>query len=265
MIARRHSTRRQLTSEEDVVDPPAWITDQFTVSPGGRHADGKTENKLVLFKDGSYLEFIAFIDDDPARREGHWWDKPFGVVDYALTTPNEDFAELRNIKDRLSKTDTGISYQDPKEGGRHRPDGVELKWRVTFPIGVARGNVPFWCHDITERNRRVPITESNTTHPSGALGMAGVRLDVQDSVHPRLTSATAAILDKDLSGDNHYEVDVVHHVSNAKKPSIRIQHAGPDQTRPLRLSLVIQTPKEIPAIHHTIGDGTVSVVFEQRT
>lgn len=52
--------------------PPAWITENFTLAPGGRHADGKTENRLICFQDGSYLELIAFVGDDPKLREGHW-------------------------------------------------------------------------------------------------------------------------------------------------------------------------------------------------
>jgi hypothetical protein len=27
----------------DIVNPPSWITDCFTISPGGRHGDNKTE------------------------------------------------------------------------------------------------------------------------------------------------------------------------------------------------------------------------------
>lgn len=113
---------------KDIVNPPSWLTDEFTISEGGVHADGKTENKLVLFADGSYLELIAFINDDPKHREGHWWDKPYGVVDYALTTSDEGFGELAGIKERLSKTDTGIGYTDPKDGGRRKPNGQELQW-----------------------------------------------------------------------------------------------------------------------------------------
>jgi hypothetical protein len=44
----------------------------FTVTPGGRHADGATENALVPFSDGSYLELVAF--DDLSRSLTHrWW------------------------------------------------------------------------------------------------------------------------------------------------------------------------------------------------
>ena len=250
---------------KDIVDPPAWVTDNFTVSPGGRHADNKTENKLVLFKDGTYLELIAFINDDPEKRKGHWWDKPYGVVDFALTTSDEEFGELGGIKDRLSKTDTGISYTSPKEGGRKRPDGVELQWRVTFPTGTDRGSVPFWCHDVTPRDRRVPLSDAATSHPSGTLGMSGVLLDADQSLVSRLSSATAAIVDNDLNKDGTYEVDVVHSVSNARKPSIRIKTAGSQSKKDLALSLVLQTPNDVPDIHHTIDGGEISVVFEKNT
>jgi hypothetical protein len=50
---------------------PAWIPKNFAVTPGGRHADGKTENRLICFEDGTYVELIAFIGDDPKLREGH--------------------------------------------------------------------------------------------------------------------------------------------------------------------------------------------------
>ncbi|CAK4031687.1 Hypothetical predicted protein [Lecanosticta acicola] len=254
-----------LVPYKDLVDPPKWITDHFTLSPGGRHADGKTENRLVIFADGSYLELIAFIDDDPKHRLGHWWDKPYGVVDYALTTPDETFAELGSIKERLASTDTGISYSSPKEGGRLKPDGQELRWRVTFPEGTSRGKqtlgtVPFFCHDVTPRSRRVP--DENTRHPSGVLGMAGVLLEVQEASVSRLSSATAAILDHDLEGEGRYGLEVPHEVRSAKKPSIRIQHAAADAKKEVCLSIVLQTTQHLPDIRHQIEDGTVSVVFE---
>ncbi|KXT06162.1 hypothetical protein AC578_1379 [Pseudocercospora eumusae] len=256
---------------KDIVDPPAWITDNFTVSPGGRHADNKTENKLVLFQDGTYLELIAFIDDDPEKRKGHWWDKPYGVVDFALTTSNEAFGELAGIKHRLSKTDTGISYTSPKAGGRKRPDGVELQWRVTFPTGTDRGSVPFFCHDVTPRDRRVPLSDTATSHPSGAVGMGGVSLDAaEQSLASRLSSATAAIVGSELNKDGIYEVDVVHPVSKTvRKPSIRIKTAASQSSssskKHLALSLVLQTPKDLPDMHHTIDGGDICVVFEKIT
>ncbi|KAE8260822.1 hypothetical protein A4X13_0g115 [Tilletia indica] len=41
----------------------------FTVLEGGQHADGLTRNALIVFADGSYLEFIAF-EDEPTNPDG---------------------------------------------------------------------------------------------------------------------------------------------------------------------------------------------------
>jgi len=121
------------------------------------------------------------------------WDKPYGVVDYALT--GSDVPDVDGLNERLAKNETGISYGNPVAGGRTRPDGIELKWKVTFSQGIERGNVPFWCNDVTPRDRRVPVTEDTTKHPCGALGMAAVQMEVDASWVTSLSSAVAAILD----------------------------------------------------------------------
>jgi hypothetical protein len=45
----------------------------FAVTPGGEHADGLTRNALIPFKDGSYLELVAFVD--PERPRDNVWDR----------------------------------------------------------------------------------------------------------------------------------------------------------------------------------------------
>ncbi|KAK5708172.1 hypothetical protein LTR97_000712 [Elasticomyces elasticus] len=159
--------------------------------PGGRHADNKTENRLILFADGTYVELIAFINDDPKKRRGHWWDKPFGIVDFALTT-HKPF-DYPTLQTRLEASGSGVSYAEPTAGGRTMPDGQELKWKVTFPLGAERGEVPFWCHDVTPRERRVPVSEENTNHPCGATGMFSVVVHEQQDSLKRIGSALSAI------------------------------------------------------------------------
>jgi catechol 2,3-dioxygenase-like lactoylglutathione lyase family enzyme len=45
----------------------------FSVTPGGEHADGLTRNALIPFKDGSYLELVAFVDlEDPRDNVWGW-------------------------------------------------------------------------------------------------------------------------------------------------------------------------------------------------
>lgn len=173
-----------LLPHKDVLSPPSWLTDAFTITPGGRHADNKTENKLIIFKNGTYIELIAFLDDSPNSRENHWWgDKDYGFIDWALTS--SDPRDVEAVRSRLEKLNhqesLPVSYGTAQEGGRRRADGQEVKWKVTFPSGdVKRGEVPFWCHDFTPRELRVPVDEGATTHPCGAVGVAEVCLAVPD-------------------------------------------------------------------------------------
>lgn len=186
---------------------PSWFADLFRFYPGGRHADGLTENTLALLADGSYLEFIAFVPGaDPARRAAHHWGgKEEGtVVDWALTlplplsSPEEDEGKektaaarltgqqkaFREIQRRVRDARAGIEYADLAGGGRLRPDGAVLKWEVAFPKRaddggpVERGTVPFWCLDVTPRELRVPYETAPgfAKHPSGAVGVAKIEV-----------------------------------------------------------------------------------------
>jgi hypothetical protein len=184
--------------------PPPWLTSNFILTPGGRHADNKTENKLICFKDGSYIELISFINDDPALRDGHYWGKkPFGIIDFAFTS-KEGGAEknYEAVKARLGdvkweKNEEEVKYQKPVEGGRKRDDGVLVKWHVTFPVvsdGYQRGELPFFCHDITDREVRVPFSEENVRHPSGVYGVKQLGVNVPGKRAKTLGKAYAAVL-----------------------------------------------------------------------
>lgn len=187
-----------------LADPPAWITKNFTISPGGRHADGKTENRLICFRDGSYVELIAFVNDDPENREGHvWGKKQFGIIDFAFTHENGDaatlFSELKERLERLEppKDAVKVEYEAPIPGGRKRPDGQGVKWTVTDPVvttGYQRGELPFFCHDKTPRPVRVPTSEEAVTHPSSAYGIKQLNIYVLESRVKVLAQAYAAIL-----------------------------------------------------------------------
>ncbi|PVH71155.1 hypothetical protein DL98DRAFT_521222 [Cadophora sp. DSE1049] len=183
--------------------PPAWITNNFTITPGGQHADRKTENRLICFRDGSYVELIAFVNDDPENRECHrWGGKQFGIIDFAFTHRTGDaavlFSELQERLERVTwKEDaTKVEYQPPVAGGRKRPDGKEVKWTVTTPVtttGYQSGQLPFFCHDVTPRSVRVPVSDEAVTHPSGAYGIKQLTIFVEESKIGTLSQAYAAI------------------------------------------------------------------------
>ncbi|PVH99530.1 hypothetical protein DM02DRAFT_729113 [Periconia macrospinosa] len=177
---------------------PPSLSKNFTLTPGGVHADGLTANTLVLLADGCYIEIICFVgppttspenDEKEKEREQkiktHWWGGSAaltptgkeGWTDWCLTTPPTTSA-TQNYE-HISHTTS--RYDPPRAGSRLRPDGVEVKWEVTFPKGDnggqnVRGAAPFWCHDVGERGIRVPIFDDEeggkgVRHPSGVTGV----------------------------------------------------------------------------------------------
>jgi hypothetical protein len=160
---------------------PSFFSNNFTLTPGGVHADNLTSNILILLADGCYIELICFVDPStPAP--SHWWAsgaQKHGWMDWCLTnalSPNESWEALGG--------ESG-SHAKPIEGGRKRADGVDVKWAVTFPQGSnggqnKRGRIPFFCHDITDRQVRVPLSDEKTTHSSGILGVKELTVIVKD-------------------------------------------------------------------------------------
>ncbi|CAK7200216.1 hypothetical protein SEUCBS139899_002907 [Sporothrix eucalyptigena] len=178
---------------------PAWLTGALTVIPGGQHAGGVTENQLVLFQDGFYIEIIAFVggsgsdEEDTRRRRGHrWGGKPDGhIIDWAVGlsgTLEETDKEFSEIQKNVGAAGAKLAYKDLVAGGRTTPDGVVLKWATASPTAVPEGSedvtglLPFWCLDRTDRKLRVPYATQPelAQHPSGAIGVAGVILHISD-------------------------------------------------------------------------------------
>lgn len=141
----------------------------FTVTPGGEHAGGLTHNALVGFADGSYLELIAFHDLAAARGKHSWApvaERGGGWADFALLSDDlhRDVAALSDLVAR-----------PPEEGGRTRPDGVALVWRVAR----LHRPLPFLIQDLTARALRVPSADA-ARHANGTTGVAGVVLGATD-------------------------------------------------------------------------------------
>jgi len=161
----------------------------FTMTPGGRHDALPTENALVCFSDGTYLELLATRDPDTraelrALRAGATWDRhlkgvsaaarrflpslarPDGVADWVLLA-----RALGPVAARLRSA--GVAAAGPVRMGRERPDGERLEWELLLPESALH---PFWIADRTPRERRVPAGERATTHANGAHGIAAVRV-----------------------------------------------------------------------------------------
>lgn len=142
----------------------------FTVVPGGRHTGIGTDNALVAFQDGAYLELIGFYEPRPDHR---WW-APLqvggGLVDYCMQT--DDL-----VADTIVLRKAGVDIADPESKNRRRPDGYNVRWVYSLARGAHRGVAPFVIQDETPRDERVP---RERTHANGVTGIAALTVAVDD-------------------------------------------------------------------------------------
>ncbi|KAK0632660.1 glyoxalase-like protein [Immersiella caudata] len=215
---------------------PAWATDNFTVTPGGYHDGQPSRNKLVIFADGSYLEFFNWYDTPPSLDDENfpmrfWGPKPPGLVDFAITDTGHSAEDsVQAVNDRLTEgpdgdADLGIKFGKPIAGSRKKADGVEIKWKVTRPefskgaktpdpelFANGRIDVPFFCHDVTPRTDRVPYHDKKkTTHPCGAIGIAACEILVPKHLLTEYVHVYCKILGskaEPTADQNSYVLDV---------------------------------------------------------
>ncbi|QDS71409.1 hypothetical protein FKW77_003221 [Venturia effusa] len=264
---------------------PASLSSAFTIYSGGTHADNKTTNSLVLLKSGVYLEFIAFVEDDVDRKEGHWWGtKTTGsIIDFALTSGGVGDVEgvrrkLAALEDEKEGGKVVVGYRDSKRGGRKRPDGVDVEWDVTFATSsIERGTVPFWCHDVTEREVRVPIesAEGATRHPCRAVGVSKVVLVVASDSFEGLQRVYAKICGKEGVQGVHGEVvfEILQPVAGSSPSSLVLRKAeGVEEKAVVGKNggiagiweVVLAVEGSLPSpIHEKIEDGIIRIGFEK--
>jgi hypothetical protein len=141
----------------------------FTVTPGGEHAGGLTHNALVGFQDGSYLELIAFHDLAAAHGKHSWApvaERGGGWADFALLS-NDLRQDVTALGDLLARP--------PEDGGRQRPDGLGIAWRVAR----LHRPLPFLIEDLTARQLRVPDGDA-AKHPNKTSRVAAIVVGATD-------------------------------------------------------------------------------------
>lgn len=136
----------------------------FTVTFGGVHANRATQNALIVFVDGTYIELLAkttetplpdLIDFSPMLADGE------GLKGYTLGTDDID-ADIVRLRGQ------GFRVDDAVPGERHRQDGTVIRWKLALIEG---GFSPFLIQDVTPRELRVPTDPAITTHANGALSV----------------------------------------------------------------------------------------------
>ncbi|NDJ51918.1 MAG: VOC family protein [Chloroflexi bacterium] len=140
----------------------------FNVVKGGQHTDGISQNALIGFHDGSYIELydvLRWPESPPEDRLKNRFIRNAargeGLSDFALLT--DDMSGL--VQEAAHR---GLVLHGPTEGGRMRPDGQELRWLSAVPEEMP---YPFLIQDVTENYLRLP---DQLEHPNGANGIAGL-------------------------------------------------------------------------------------------
>ena len=139
----------------------------FTVVPGGRHPSA-TENALVCFRDGSYLELIAFWD--ASDRCAPVPPSPGGRTRHHRLCPRR---RRPGGDRRRAPRARACTIGDPQPGARRRPDGVEVAWKMAFPADAEDQGLPFLIEDVTDRGRRVPDRGARRSTPTARSGSTG--------------------------------------------------------------------------------------------
>lgn len=141
----------------------------FTVVPGGRHPTG-SHNALIAFRDGSYLELLAFYQPSPEHK---WWavlQQGGGLIDVCMQTDDQ-------AGDARAWRAAGVAMQDPAPLSRQRPDGYLVRWMLASCREPHRGVAPFLIQDETPRDERVPRQHE---HPNGVTGIGTLTIAVDD-------------------------------------------------------------------------------------
>lgn len=239
----------------------------FLVTPGGVHAGGFTQNALVSFADGSYLELLT-----NTRRSGQiWvtWLRRFGLLRLATSGDaplgrrlKEDLARGPGVQDFCLRSvdlttelpelqGRGIQAEGLSPGSRIRPDGEEISWFCAFPQST---QLPFLIEDVTPREMRVPPAPEQG-HANQVIGIAGLSIGVTDLENSR--SQYRALLDMEPSSSLSFPLTGVQGVEfsldgvrinliRPEKDNLRLRKAM--GRRPLTpLAVWLRTPAAEPS------------------
>lgn len=167
-----------------------------------RRTGRSSRNKLIVFADGSFLGLSCWIDTP--REFYAWANKSPGLIDFTLSSlpPLTALLLHHHVLSQLGENESikehDISYTLPEAGSRLRWDGVQVKWESSRPVSaksVNRTDFPFFCHDVTPRNIRVPFQDTRkTTHQCGAVGISGVEVLVPRSASDKFAELFGLIL-----------------------------------------------------------------------
>src|SRR5262245_37144257 len=143
-------------------------------TPGGQHPGRGTRNALVSLGPTSYLEIVGPDPDQPPPKEPRSFDLDHltapRLVAWAANTNGTDLDAL--VREAAKH---GVQLGEVKSGGRKRPDGVVLAWRVTDAATTpGDGIVPFFIdwgkspHPAASSAKGATLVSLRAEHPNPA-------------------------------------------------------------------------------------------------
>jgi len=162
---------------------------------GGRHPGRGTHNALLALGPTAYLEIIGPDPEQPAPER----PRSFGIDGLAEPRIVTWAANAGDLERRVAEARAaGVALGDVVAGGRERPDGVVLAWRLTaLTTLVADGIVPFlidWGtspHPARDAAAGLTLVDLRAEHPDAVsvrrmLAALRIGLAVAPAVRPAL-------------------------------------------------------------------------------
>lgn len=149
---------------------------------GGRHGGRGTENAVIAFEDGSYIELLSVFDAEKEIAVSGTRGQVLadfirvhegGLVGYCLDT-TEVFEQVARLRGE------GVEVPEPLLVSRKTPAGDLLRWHVLLPGGVNwRRRWPFLIQP-DPANVDENAGAADRVHPLGITGVCGVAVAVED-------------------------------------------------------------------------------------
>jgi hypothetical protein len=131
---------------------------------GGNHPRFGTRNRVLGLAGGQYLEVVSVLDH-PASDKA-----PFGQAVRSRAESGGGWLGWVIAVDDISQVESRLE-RPSVPGNRHRPDGVELRWRQIGVKGLQSDpQLPFFIQWET------PAEEHPSTSASGRIRLAGLEI-----------------------------------------------------------------------------------------
>ncbi|THC87460.1 hypothetical protein EYZ11_013093 [Aspergillus tanneri] len=121
-------------STPDFESPPSWLTENFTIIEGGTHTGNRTQNKLIILPDNTYIELLNIIRP---QDDFHGYPGDFALTTISPFSANDNYRRLTGaLAHPPGDGGLGVTYTPPQAGGRTTPRGEEIRWELTNGYSV---------------------------------------------------------------------------------------------------------------------------------